>query len=342
MKTVKTVSSQFIKNRGEVKSALVTVTTKCNAKCVDRCDMWKQKLAEMSREDVETAVDFLVKNRFSTVHFTGGEPGLWPHLEETVSYAKDKGLITSLTTNGTISSKTLERLSGSLDAISVSVDHYDPRIWDGLKHFKGISEKAVKTIQRAKELGMEVYAMTLLGPELTKNGVIERMVNYVNDLGISFAFCYPFISEANTFLVGGKLHRYLQEDSSYIRKVVERILQLKLSGNNIATPTAYMRDIIRAHEGLPMKYPCKAGSTVISLDYNLDVYPCHKKGKLFNIRKNSSYNLRSQGVCSYDNKNCLINCFKEPSLLSRENIWQAVKEELFSNPSFYLSLFSPR
>lgn len=343
LKTVSTFFPQFIRNHGEVKSALVTVTTECNAKCVEKCDIWKEKPVEMSREDAKIAIDFLVKNGYQIIYFTGGEATLWRHLVGTVDYAKEVGLVTSLTTNGTISSKVLERLNDSLDVISVSVDHYDPKTWDMLKHVDGISEKAVKTIQRVKELGMKGYSMTFLGPELTKKpGEIEKMVNYVNnDLGIAFGMCFPFISkEQDSFCVGGELHEYLQKDSLYIKKAVEKLLELKLSGSKIATPTPYMRDIIKAYDGKQMRYPCRAGSTVISIDYNLDVYPCFKKVAIFNIRKSPSYNLRNQGICRYDDKSCLINCFKEPSLLSRGKILSAATEEFFSNPSFYLSLLS--
>jgi hypothetical protein len=37
-----------------------------------------------------------------------------------------------------------------------------------------------------------------------------------------------------------------------------------------------------------------------------------------------------------DNINCLINCFKEASLASKETFLSVVKEELASNPKFYL------
>lgn len=342
MRTVKHFSSQFIRNGGEVKSALVTVTTECNAKCSDKCGMWKLRPVEMSMNDAKAAVDFLAGEGCQIMYLTGGETSLFSYLEQMLGYAKQRGLVTSFTTNGTISPQTLERLSGKVNAMSVSVDHYDPKIWDRSRHHEGISEKATEAIRRAKSLRIPVYAMTFLSPELTKKpGEIEKMVNFANyDLGVPFAFCFPFSSvNGNGFQVGGEgLERYLKEDSAYIEKAVETILKLKLAGRDIATPASYMRDVINAYGDLPMKYPCRAGSTVISIDYNLDVSSCFKKGKSFNIRKEADRHLQDQGVCADDNWGCLTNCFKEPSLLARGNIWKAMLEEISSNPSFYLSL----
>jgi MoaA/NifB/PqqE/SkfB family radical SAM enzyme len=121
----------------------------------------------MKLRDAMFAIDVLAKNSFSVIYFTGGESGLYPHLVEVVEYAKKKGMITSLTSNGTISEVNLKRLSQSLDILSISVDHYNESLWDDAKHITGISKKAKETILTAKACGIKLYAITfsiLLGP----------------------------------------------------------------------------------------------------------------------------------------------------------------------------------
>jgi hypothetical protein len=70
----------------------------------------------------------------------------------------------------------------------------------------------------------------------------------------------------------------------------------------------------------------------------LDVYPCYKKDKLFNLRDSQNLNLAPVDSSLCDNKECMINCFKEASEASRPTAFKASVEELVSNPMFYLGL----
>jgi MoaA/NifB/PqqE/SkfB family radical SAM enzyme len=337
--TMATALSSFVKNGGELRFAFIQVTTRCNAKCLDRCNIWASAPVDVSLEDVTFAIDVLAKNGFSIVYFTGGETGLYPYLIEAVEYAKKKGMITSITTNGTISADDVRRLSPSLDMLSVSVDHYDDRTWDSAKHVVGISKKARETIGVAKALGMRLYAITFLNPSWSVDEV-EKIVRYVNeDLGVSFAMSYPYISSNDgTFKVGGKLRDSNYEARMNVRNMVAKVLQLKLEGPDVATVSGYMRDVLRAHDGLPMRYQCNAGKSVITIDCNLNVFPCYKRTKMFNLREQQDLTTIIPDNSKCDNKYCMINCFKEASLGARETCLSAVKEEFFSNPKFYFKL----
>jgi MoaA/NifB/PqqE/SkfB family radical SAM enzyme len=338
LRTLLTTASRIVKNRGELKFAIIHLTTRCNAKCVDRCNIWASAPFDVKLEDAKFVVDMLAKNGFSVTYFTGGETGLYPQLVEVVKYAKTKGMITSITTNGTISKTTLLRLNGSLDVLSVSVDHYDENIWDETKHIAGISKKAKEIIEIAKASGIKLYAITFLNPSWTIKD-IEKIIRYVNgELGVSFAISYPYVSTNDgTFTVGGNLHKSLHNSQANLRTLVSKVLQMKLFGFDVVTASAYLRDVLRAHEGLPMRFPCKAGKTIITIDCNLNVYPCYRKGKLFNVRK-QELNVTTSDNSLCDNKYCLINCFKEASIISRGTFLKAVKEELLSNPKFYVKL----
>jgi MoaA/NifB/PqqE/SkfB family radical SAM enzyme len=343
LRTVINSVSNFIKNHGQLKFAVVQVTTRCNAKCLDRCNIWALKPFDVSLQDVKFAIDVLAKNNFSFVYFTGGETGLYPYLVEAVEYAKKKSLITSITTNGTIPNSALRQMRSSLDVLSVSVDHYNERLWSEAKHVAGISEKAKETIRTAKECGIKLYGITFLNPAWSMDGV-ERVIRYVNeDLGIPFAMSYPFVSssEGGTFVVDGKL-RDTQLLQSHVRDMVAKVLQMKIEGSVVATASSYLRDVLRAHDGLPMKYPCKAGEIMVTIDCDLNVFPCYKRGKLFNLRERQDLNLFVRSNLSCDNKYCLINCFKESSLASQKTLIRAVREELFSNPKFYMELIEKR
>jgi MoaA/NifB/PqqE/SkfB family radical SAM enzyme len=212
----------------------------------------------MDYEDLCYVIDALSNNHFSVAYFTGGETSLYPHLGEALKYAKEKGLITSITTNGTIRKNSLISMKDSLDALSVSVDSCDCEKWDQAKNFPGISSLAVETIKQAKNSGISVYAVTFLNPRWSL-AEVERVVKYVNnDLGVPFAFSYPYVSgNDGSFTVGGEFANS-SVNLPNVRRLIEFILELKMSGANITTSTGYMKEILRAFDNKPPKYPCKA------------------------------------------------------------------------------------
>jgi MoaA/NifB/PqqE/SkfB family radical SAM enzyme len=315
------------------------VTTRCNARCTDRCNIWACEPYDMPLEDAKFAIDALANSNFSVLYLTGGETGIYPHIVEAVEYGRQKGLITSLTSNGTIPAATLKQLRKSLDFLSISVDNYDGARWDQAKHLPGISKQAIQTIKTAKAYGIKLYGITFLNPSWTVDDV-ERIVHYVNDeLGISFALSYPYISSNDsTFSVGGKLSRSQNQAYRNVRNMVAKVLEMKLEGADIANVSGYMKDVLRAHDELPMKYPCMAGKTIVTIDCTLNVFPCYKRPKLFNLRDRQDLNLPQQDTSQCDNKSCLINCFKEASLASRHAVLAAVTEELSSHPKFYAKI----
>lgn len=292
----------------------------------------------MPLEDVYFAVDVLAKNNFSVVYFTGGETGLYPYLVEAINYAKQRGLVTSITTNGTIAADKIRLLSGSLDALSVSVDHYDPYVWDEAKNLSGVAEQAKESIKLAKAYRIKLYAVTFLNPKWSETEV-SRVVHYVNDtLGVPLSISYPYVSaNEGTFTVGGNLG----QSGGYqrnLRNNVAKVLEMKLSGAKITNSTGYLRDILRAHDGVAMKYPCRAGRVILTVDCNLNVFPCYRRGRLFNLRENQNLNIAPMDTTDCDNKYCLINCFKESSETAKEMQLMAAVEELTSSPRFYLGL----
>ncbi len=341
--TLMATADRFFKSGREVKFAIVQVTTRCNARCTDRCDIWTLQPLDTRLEDLKFAIDVLAKNSFSVIYFTGGETALYPDLPEAVEYAKKKRMITSITTNGTISRTTLKRVSKNLDALSISIDNYQDDLWDEAKGVPGISRKAKETIRTAKTYGLKLYGITFLNPAWTVEDV-ERVIHYVNDeLGISFALSYPYVTpNGGTFVVGSNLISSLSRTQWNIRDMVAKVMQMKLSGSDIFTASCYLEDVLRTYDGLPIRYPCRAGRTIVTIDCHLNVFPCYKREKLFNLRECQNLDLKTPDTSSCDNRGCLINCFKEASLACGGTFVRAAKEELLSSPKFYLKLLGYR
>ncbi len=289
--------------------------------------MYRQRPQTIGVDDAKAILDFLSKNRFFAVYFTGGEPTLHPALVEIVRYADELGLATSLTTNGTSSMSLIEELKGAgLTLMSVSFDHWDSSLCDEIRGYKDIKRRQEEIIACGKQLGLKTYALACLNPFLVRDGVVD-LVKYVNQkLGVPFGFCYPTKCDVNSYRLGGSVSQDTME-----RQLIEsvgQILHLKRSGYQIANVGTYIEDIMRFHRKETPNFYCKGGEGVIYIDWWGDVYPCFIKEKLFNALNDDNPRLLRGVRCN----SCLINCFREPSLLpqSLTSPRLLVKEALYS------------
>ena len=81
----------------------------------------------LNREDCLKVVGLLAQADFDKINFAGGEPTLCPWLHELIRIAKDKGMTTSVVTNGTkITHEWLDAVAGHLDWIALSIDTVNP------------------------------------------------------------------------------------------------------------------------------------------------------------------------------------------------------------------------
>jgi MoaA/NifB/PqqE/SkfB family radical SAM enzyme len=272
--------------------------------------MWKQPKNRISLETAKQALDFLAENGFVASYFTGGEPTLHPDLVEIVRYANRLGFFTSMTTNGTSAHKVVKELkSAGLNMLSVSLDHWDDAICEKIRGFKNIKSRQEATIRFAKEIGLSVYALAFLNPILVRDGV-EHLVEYVNrELKVPFGFCYPTTCDLNSYRLGGIISDEMINANP--QRAVETILEMKKKGYSIANPYQYIKEAVRFGKNEPPEHYCKGGEHVVYIDWRTNVYPCFIKPKLFNIAAGDKAQFQKNVKCN----DCLINCFREPSLL---------------------------
>ncbi|MCP8304845.1 MAG: radical SAM protein [archaeon] len=293
--------------KGSSRTAVFAVTTRCNCKCI-MCDIHRKRPESIGSEDALKIIDFLAQNRFLVLYLTGGEPTLHPDIVKILKYSGQKGLITTMTTNGTVSHNLLSALKEvGLFLLSVSLDHWDAKICEGIRRHSEIGQKQIDTIRYAKEIGLRTHALSFLNPFLLRDGV-ENMVRYVNEeLGVPFSFCYPTVCDVNSYRLGGEISE--EELSRNLRRGVATILSMKRRGYEILNSGTYIEDILNFLDKKPPNFYCRGGQDVFYIDWMGDVYPCFAKPKLFNVLKERPHFLENV-ACN----ECLTNCFREPSL----------------------------
>ncbi len=274
------------------------------------CNMHKMKPETISFEGAKKVLRFLSENRFLIAYFTGGEPTLHPQIVEIVKFADRQGLVTSLTTNGNTSRATIKALKeAGLHTLSVSLDHWDSDVCATLRGREGIMEMQEDIIRYAREIGLNTYALAYLSEPLVRDGV-ERLIQHVTqDLGVPFGFCYPTVTDVNTYRLNGGFQG--SEKEKQLETSLETILTYKRKGYEVVNPGLYIEDTLRVPREKTPNFYCKAGEVVVYIDWRGDVYPCFIKKKLFNILSDDEPCFLKNVKCN----ECLINCFREPSLL---------------------------
>jgi MoaA/NifB/PqqE/SkfB family radical SAM enzyme len=268
----------------------------------------------ISAQDGLRVLDFLYRNKFMAVYFTGGEPTLHPDVMSFVRHANRLGLVTSMTTNGTSSLSTLDGLrEAGLDVLSVSLDHWDGEFCEELRGHSRIQAKQEAKLRYAKQIGLRAYALAYLNPLLCEDGAVQTFVEYVDDtLDVPVAFCFPTVCDENTYRLCGTNP---EAHSDKLYRTVYRILQLKHGGHRVLNPTAYLEDVLRfLSQSRPAVY-CKGGEDVVYVDWQGNTYPCFLRAKLFNALENEPRFLRHVR-CG----DCVINCFREPSIFAQSYI----------------------
>ncbi len=312
--------------KGFTRTAVFAVTTKCNCKCI-MCGMHRKHPESINCEEAFKIIDFLTQNRFLILYLTGGEPTLHPDIIKILKYSSKKGLITSMTTNGTISHNLLLACKeAGLSLLSVSLDHWDTKICEDIRRHSQISKKQIDAIRYAKKIGLRTHALSFLNPFLLRDGV-ENMVRYVNEeLGVPFGFCYPTICDVNSYRLGGEISE--KELLRNLRKGIAMILSLKKRGYEILNSGTYIEDILNFFNNQPPNFYCRGGQDVFYIDWIGDIYPCFAKPKLFNILKDRPHFLENI-MCN----ECLTNCFREPSLFPQLFYPNLIIKEALLHPS---------
>lgn len=78
---------------------------------------------QLTLENAKEIIDKLISIGLQKITFAGGEPMLWKHIDDSIIYAKSKGLVTSIITNGSmIDRQWLINMQSYLDWIGISID----------------------------------------------------------------------------------------------------------------------------------------------------------------------------------------------------------------------------
>ena len=281
------------------------VTYRCNAKC-GFCDIWEKPSPMIDLKDAERNLDDLKRLGVKIVDFTGGEPLLHTRLHELLRMAKDRGLRTTVTTNGLLYPKRAEQLKGLVDLLHFSIDAPYPKAHNASRGVDCFA-RLMKSIEVALSLGERPDLLfTVTNASYPYLETIYERFSHPNGLTliVNPVFEYEGLGEMLREEVMQKMEAFARQPYVYLNPA---FLALRRKGGNA-----------------PEAPVCKAVSTTVVISpFNEVVLPCYHFGlEKLPIGEEGLYALwQSEKVAWHRQmqgrhdicRGCTVNCYFEPS-----------------------------
>jgi MoaA/NifB/PqqE/SkfB family radical SAM enzyme len=175
----------FVLHKSTLKTIELYPTFNCQLKCT-MCSMAKYKTDKivLGLDDYKMIAQAGAAMGAWVVTFLGGEPFLYPQLEEVISIFNKKHFFTHIVSNGLAITK--EKLivlkNAGLKCVYISLESMSPETNDNIRG-KGSFIKAMESLKLCKEAGLVTGISTTIFPNKMEEA--ERVIKYCHEMGIN-------------------------------------------------------------------------------------------------------------------------------------------------------------
>jgi MoaA/NifB/PqqE/SkfB family radical SAM enzyme len=253
------------------------VTSLCNCRC-RTCNLWKRSADyknDLKKEEVFQMIDNAKKAGVIGYLAWGGEPLMRKDLPELLKYAKGKGLLTCIITNGFFLSERLKEIMPFTNYIAVSLDSFDD-LHDKIRGVDGLFCRVMKGIELCKKNGMKVRINCVLSTlNLDK---VEGMLELSKRLDVPISFV-PMQS-LDDYIVNDNYNKNLIPSRKQVKEAFLKITAAKKSGYKIGSSLQYLRNMTESRN-----YTCQMSRVFANVDHDGDIFTCMGKkwGNVKNI-----------------------------------------------------------
>ncbi|MGM0770387.1 MAG: radical SAM protein [Halobacteriota archaeon] len=227
------------------------VNSRCNMSC-SFCEYWKEQGGEMSLDEIFRMLDDASSFGIGVYNAWTVEPLLREDLPQILAYAKSKGMITSLITNGKLLKERMDDFD-DLDYLSVSVD--------GTKSYKEIRgmkfEILFDAIMAVKDKLKNPLLMNCVisGKNLDD---IEELIQLAHDINVKISFepLYEFSGiKDNVWNSMG-----IRDVKKY-HSTIDMIIEMKKEGYPVINSFTYLEMIRELKKG----YKCHVNNLILDV-----------------------------------------------------------------------------
>jgi len=266
LKTIYRVLSSYLRFKvGNPRLSYVVYccTARCNLRCVF-CNWWRSNIRELETKDALKVIDRLADFGVVAVDFSGGEPTLREDLELLAGRAREHGVYTILSTNGTtITGPRAKSLSEVFDVVNISLDGFE-RTHDSTRGIVGTYGRVLKSIQHLRENNVKV------GIDLT---IYSANVDEVFQLFKSLMGVVDFVSFQPVMPYPPPVE--LKPESEKVNMLVKSLLKLKEDVPQFIAPTRWYIEAVERYFQCIMDKVCDAGTLYAMVDPDGTLLACN-------------------------------------------------------------------
>lgn len=296
-------------------------TARCNLKCVF-CSWWKSNFKELKTEDALKVVDQLADFGVVAVDFSGGEPTLRDDLEILAGEAREHGIYTILSTNGTMITESRAKSLGRVfDVVNISLDGFE-ETHDSTRGVTGTYRRVLKGIQYLRENNVKVgIDLTIYSANINEIfPLFKSLIGIVDFVSFQPVMPYPPPSE-------------LKPRPEEVTMLVSSLLELKEATPRFIAPTKWYIKSIQQYFNCEMNKLCDAGTLYAMIDPDGTLLACNavRKSVIGNIVETPLKALwdsdrRTDALKAVDNcKGCLSQCTTLISMSYRKLSLETIK-----------------
>lgn len=251
-------------------------TDVCNLQCKHCYNRKRLNTNTMSEEQIEYIIKDMYENGIMRLHLAGGEPTIFlDRLEKYMMEAKKYGIVTSMSSNGTMITEKLGKIliNGEVTSFTVSIESAN-ELKNANIRGEGVLSKAINGIKKIVEYrdannGKFIVAIKMSYDVDTTTKDIEDMIKLAIDLNVNvLKLINP---ERCTF----HEKNYYSKNAEKYFKVQENIRKLKEKyGNRINVAVVNSPINMYCDSGLPKMKGCIGAQELIAINPDGSVTPC--------------------------------------------------------------------
>lgn len=257
--------------KGAVIGATLEITSLCNLKCV-HCYMGdlRQEEKQYSYEQIISIIDKMYDYGVLFLTFSGGEPFVRADFRDIYIYAKKKGFIVEIFTNGTLIDEQWVEIFKEYPPFLIDISIYgsSEETYFKVTQKQGKFKKFIKTLNLLKDAGIRT---AIKAPVLSLNcQELEYMRNISETFsGENFRFSFDIVPDRSN---KAEPQRFSVDPLAAVLLEID-------NGSNYNSMSEVGREgssWVKSHinDMLVPKYFCSIGKSTIHIDYNGNVKPC--------------------------------------------------------------------